>query len=94
MSCDLANDGQNVVFRQDEVVFSVQLDFRAAVLGNKNVVARLHGEFNQGALVIAAAGAYGDPIGLLGFFLGGVRLEQAAGRLGISFAALAQHTLS
>ena len=36
------------------------------------------GKFNQGAFFIASAGAYGDHFGFLGFFLGGVRQEQAA----------------
>ena len=53
--CHLADDGQNIVFRQDKVVFPVQFDFRAAVLGNKHAVSGLHGKFNQGAFFIAAA---------------------------------------
>lgn len=81
-------------FRQNQIIFSVQLDFRTAVLGNENPVAGLDGEFDQGAFLVAASGTYGDHFSFLRFFLGGVRQEQTAGGFGFSFNALDQHTLS
>src|SRR6187455_423520 len=69
---------ENFVLAHDEKFFAVDLDFRAAVLSEKNAIALLHVERLAGAILFVLAFADCDDFAFLGFFLGGVRDDYAA----------------
>ena len=77
------DDAQNVGFLQDQQVFAVDLDFRAAPLAEQDAVAGLDVESDGFALVIAGARADSDDFAFLRLFLGGVGDDDAT--LGLGF---------
>src|SRR5580698_676106 len=80
-SRDAAHDCEHVLFRNDEVVFTVELDFRARVFRKDNPVAGLDGGRHGGAVVEHAARANGENHAFLGLLFGRVRQKDAAGAL-------------
>src|SRR4051812_3624477 len=67
----LVDDREDVARGEDEVVFPVELDLGAAVLGVDDLVPDLDVEGDTGA-VLEATRAHGDDRALLGLLLGGV----------------------
>src|SRR3954470_14386721 len=73
--------GQDVGLTEDEQLFAVDPDLRAAVLGVQDLVALGDVERNALlALVVPLAITDGDDLALLGLLLRGVREDQAARR--------------
>src|SRR5262245_26742711 len=71
------DDGENLVFADDDVVGAVDLHFAARVLAHEDLVALLDVERNALA-VFEAARADGDDFTLLRLLLGGVRDDDPA----------------
>src|SRR5438552_7397215 len=67
--CSAAELGQYFFLAQDQQLFVVNLDFRAAVLAEQHAVAGFHIQRNRFAL-LALAGADGDHFALLLLLLG------------------------
>src|SRR5438552_8718767 len=67
--CSAAELGQDFFLAQDQQLFVVNLDFRAAVLAEQHAVAGFHIQRNRFAL-LALAGADGDHFALLLLLLG------------------------
>src|SRR5262249_5490585 len=78
MWLDLAEDPEDVLFPQDEVLLIIDLDLAARVLAEEDPVARLHVERNLLAIVSHLTRADGDDLPLLGLLLGGIRDDNAA----------------
>src|SRR6478735_1546022 len=70
---DLFQHGEDVVLAQDQVLGAVDLDLVARVLGEQDLVARLHLELAQAAVLDDLAVADGDDERLLGLLLRRVR---------------------
>jgi hypothetical protein len=90
----LLDDAEDIGFCDDEVFFAVDFDFGAAVFGDEDGVAGFDGEFDGLAVVVFAAGAEGDDLGFLWFFLGVVREVDTAGGFFFDFDALHEHALT
>ena len=90
----LGYDAQDVGFFQDQQIFAVQLDFRAAPLAEEDAIAGLDVEGDLFTLVIAVAGTDGDDFAFLRLFLGGDRDDDAALGLGFFFDALDQDSVA
>src|SRR5262245_11499921 len=67
-----ADDGQDFVFAQDQVLFAVDLDVRPGVLAEEDLVAGLDVERQLGAVLEDLAVAHRDDLALLGLLLRGV----------------------
>src|SRR5512138_3384090 len=74
----LLDDGEHVLFPQDQVLLVVQLDLRTGVLAEEDLVAGLHVERDLLALVVHLPVAHRDDLALLGLFLRRVRDDDAA----------------
>src|SRR5574342_299297 len=74
----LLDDGEHVLFTQDQVLLVVQLDLGTGVLAEENLVARLHIERDLLALVVHLPVPHRDDLALLGLLLRGVRDDDAA----------------
>src|SRR5579859_7861207 len=74
----LFNDRKDVVRTEDLVFLAVQFDFGAAVLADEHAVAFLDFERDFFAVVIGLAGAQRNDDAFHGFFLGGIRNDDAA----------------
>src|SRR4030095_6222889 len=68
----LLDDREHVLFLQDQVVLVVDLDLRARVLAEEDLVAGFDVEGDLLALLRHPAVPHGDPLALLWLFLGGV----------------------
>src|SRR5881275_3489083 len=66
------DDAEDVVLAHDQVRLVVDLDFRAAVFRNENLVSFLHGEIDLLAVVVDFTGPKSDDFALLRFFLRGI----------------------
>ena len=73
-----SEDAEDVALVEDEVIFAVELDVGAAVLGDEDLVALLDGELDVAAVFVLAAGAEGDDFASCGFSLRGVGDDDAA----------------
>lgn len=89
-----ADDAEDVGLGEDEDFLAVDFDFGAAVFGDEDFVADLYVEDDVVAVVILAAGAECEHFSFLGFFLGGVRQDDAAGADGFRFEAFDEDALS
>src|ERR1700676_567870 len=78
---DIGEDGQYVLFRDDEIFGSFELDFGAGILRVDNAVANLDVHRKFGAVVKRRAGTDRKHLPFLGFFLSGVGQEDASGAL-------------
>src|ERR1700682_1462689 len=76
--------GEHVLFRDDQVLDLVELEFVAGVLGVKHFVADFELHRHLGAVVQDPSGAHGLDDALLGLLLGGVRKHDPA--LGFLFS--------
>src|SRR6185503_973256 len=74
-------DAHDVRLLHDQELFTVELDFGARPLAEQHPVAGLEVERNQLAGLVARTGANGNDLALLRLLLGGVRDDDAAGRL-------------
>lgn len=84
------DDAEDVGFVDDEDVVAVELHFRAAVLGDEDLVADLDGEERGHVFAfVVFAGAKCEHFSFLRLFFGGVRKEDATG--GLFFAGGALH---
>ena len=90
----LADDPEDVVFVDDEELVAFDLDFGATVFGDEHFVTDLNGEFDLVAFVVFTASAEADDFGFLGFFLGGVREDDAAGADCLGFETFDEDALS
>src|SRR3970040_1674762 len=72
------DDGKDVLLADDEVLLVVQLELRARVLREEDLLALLHVHRVALALVVARARPEGDNHPLLGLLLGRVRKDDAA----------------
>src|SRR5215470_2424550 len=68
----LLENGEDVFLAQDEIFLVVDLDLGARILPEEDLVAGLHVEGDLLAVVADLAGADGDDLALLRFFLGRV----------------------
>src|SRR5262245_3858708 len=75
----LFEDGEDVILAKDQVLVPVDLDLGARVLAEQDAVAALDVQGDPLAVVADLAETHGDDLALLGFFLGGVRDDDAAG---------------
>src|SRR5262245_43313327 len=73
-------DRQDIRLAQHEQVFAVELELRAAVLGEEHAIAFLDLERLAVALVGGLACADGNDCAFLRLFLGGIGNDEAAGR--------------
>jgi hypothetical protein len=96
MTIDLisGDDAKDVGLGNDQHFLAVDLHFGAAVLGDENLVAHLHGELDGFAIFILAAGAEAEDLRFLGLFLGGVREHDAAGADCFGVESLHEHALT
>src|ERR1035437_2344223 len=69
----LADDGKNICFFDDQVLFVVDLVLGTGVLGVQNAIANFDVHGNAGAIVVNPAGAGGDDGSFLGLLFRGVR---------------------
>src|SRR5437870_8249301 len=74
----LADNRQDFVLAEDEVLLAVDLDVRARVLAEEDLFSGLDVEGDLGPVVDDLAVADGDDLALLGLFLGGVRDDDPA----------------
>src|SRR6266542_4666058 len=72
------DDGEDVLLADDEVLLVVELELGARVLGEEDLLARLHVHRVALALVVEGARADGDDHALLGLLLRGVGQDDAA----------------
>jgi len=89
----LANNAQNIAFLHDQQVFAVELDLGAGPFAEQDAIARLDVERGDLAVIALGAAADGDNLTLLGLFLGGIRNDDAAGRLFLGLDAANQHAI-
>src|SRR5260370_15330055 len=80
--------GEDVVLGHDEVLFAVDGDFAAGIGGEQDTVALADLEGGALAAVQPLALAQAQDLALLGLLLGGVRQDDAAGRLLFRLQAL------
>ena len=90
----LAHDAEDVGFVDDEDFLAVEFDFGAAVFGDEDLIADLDGELDGVAIVVLAASAEAENFSFLGFFLGGVWKDDAAGADGVGFETFDEDALS
>src|SRR5204863_8809339 len=74
----LTDNRQDFVLAEDEVLLAVDLDVRARVLAEEDLVSGLDVEGDLGPVLEDLAVADGDDLALLGLFLGGVRDDDPA----------------
>src|SRR5437764_3388504 len=84
----LLEHAHDVGLLHDQELLAVDLDLGARPFAEQHVVACLEVDRDQLAIIVAAARAYGDDLALRGFFLGGVRNDDATGRLTLGLDAL------
>ena len=75
-----ADDAEDFVFAKHHVLDAVELQFGTGVLSDQNLVASLHGELADFAVIQGLAGAYGHDFGLGRLFLGAIGDYDAARR--------------
>src|SRR5260221_3558117 len=80
--------GQDFVLAHDEVFLAVELDFLPGILSEQDEVAGFDIEGDALPVVLGFPVAGGDDLALLGFFLGGIRDDDAADLLLAFFDAL------
>src|SRR3954471_9032060 len=85
--------GEDVVLAQDQVLGAVDLDLVARVLGEQHLVARLHLQLAQAAVLDDLAVADGDDQRFLGLFLGRVGDKEPAGGLVLFLDALDENAV-
>src|SRR4051812_25832636 len=83
-------DREEVVLAHDQVLLTIDLDLGAAVLREQHLVAGLHVERDDLAVLVALAGADRDDLAPHRLLLRGVGDEQTAGGLGLLIEALDQ----
>src|SRR5205823_4199425 len=71
---------EHIALAQDQVLVRADLDLRAAVLGEDDLVALLHVHGDELALVVPAARADGEDAAALRLLLRRIRKHDAAGR--------------
>ena len=76
-----------------EVVGAVHLEFLARVLAEEDLVAGLHADGDQLAVVVGLAGADGDDFAHRGLFRGGVGDDDAAGGFTLFLEPLDDHAV-
>src|SRR5262249_1367966 len=77
----LIHDGQDVIFRQDQILLAVHGDLLAAVRAEEHAVALADLELGPLAVVEQLAVAAAQALALAGFLFGRVRQDDAAGGL-------------
>src|SRR5258706_10805615 len=90
----LFNHAEDIFLAHDQVIFAVNLDFRAAVLADQHAVTFLHGKRDELAVVVTLAGAEGDDFALLRLFFRGVRDDDPALLHFVLFNRLHQHAIA
>src|ERR1043166_3152433 len=90
----LIHNAEDVVLAHDEIVFPVDLDFRATKLADEHLVALLDFEGNLLAAVIGLTRADGNDFALLGLFLGGIGDDNPAFLRFLLFQWLDQNAVS
>src|SRR5262245_18927363 len=94
LSCPrLVDHSEDVVLAQDQVFGAVDLDLVARILGEQHLVARLHFQLAQAAVLDQLAVADGDDQGLLGFLFRRVRDVEPAGGLVLFLDALDENAV-
>src|SRR5690606_13836908 len=76
----LFENPENVGLPQDQEVLAVEAHFRARPLSDQDLVAGLHVERTDLAVLVPGAGADGDDLGLHWLLLGGIGDDDAARR--------------
>src|SRR6266576_2760081 len=89
----VGNDSENLVLAHDQKVFTVDLDFRAAVLAKQNAVALLNIQGLTRAVFLVFPLAGRDYFAFLRFFFRAVRDDDAAANLLAFFNALHDHAV-
>ena len=69
----VAEDREDVVLTEEDVLFAVELDFGARIFPEKHAVARFDVQRKDLAFVVGLALSGGDYLALLGLFLGTIR---------------------
>src|SRR5580658_8130717 len=75
------DDGENIFFRNDEVLGAFDLDFAPRVFAVEHTIADLDVHLDLRALIGHAAASDGTDHALLGLLLGRIGKKDAAGRL-------------
>src|SRR6266566_2415120 len=83
----------DVGFLHDQVLDAVDLDFGARPLAEQHAVAGLDVDRGELSGLVAAAGTDCDDLALLRFFLGGIRDDDAAGRLRVGVDSANDHAV-
>src|SRR6266516_3124030 len=71
-SCELFDDGEDVITVEDLVFLAAQFNFSAAVFADQHAIALLDFEGNFPPIVVCFAGANGNDETFHGFLLGGI----------------------
>ena len=77
----LANDAEDIALADERVLLVAEFHLGAAVLADEDLVADLDFEGGDLAILALLAGAEGNDLGLLRFFLGAVRDDDPAADL-------------
>src|SRR5689334_11913910 len=84
---------EQIVFAEDQVLFAIDLHFGAAVLAEQHLVASLHLEGDDLAVLVALTRADGDDLGLDRLLFRRVRNEQTTRSLGLLIETLDQNSI-
>src|SRR3954469_6534419 len=87
------HDGHDVFFAHHEQLVAVDLDGGARVFAEEDLVADLHVDGGDFALVVLLAGADGEHFALVGLLGGGVGDDDARSGLALFFEALDDHAV-
>jgi hypothetical protein len=90
----LIDDAHDIGLLHDQELLTVDLDLGARPFAEQDAVADFDVDGNQLAGLVAAAGADGDDFALRGLLFGGVRNDDAAGRLFLGIDALDDDAVS
>lgn len=94
MDVSLCDNAEDAVFLDKDVFDTVDFNGCAAVAGEKNTIALLDVERNGLAIFVLLAGADSDNDGFLGFFLGGIRDDDAPADLFVFFNAFQKNAFT
>src|SRR5437016_7438986 len=89
----LIKNAHDVALLHNEVIDAVELDLRAGPFSEQDTVASFQVDWYQVALVVAAARTGGDDLAFRGFFLRGIRNDDAACSLIFGIDALDHHAI-
>jgi hypothetical protein len=89
----LRYDGHDVFLAHNKELFTINLNGRAGVLAEQNLVANFHVNWRNFAVFVFLAWANGEHFTLVWLLSGGIRDNDAGGGLPLFFKTLDDHTI-